>query len=106
MGVRLEGPPLEIGAGSGELLSHGVVPGTVQVPAGGLPIILASDCQTTGGYPKIAHVISVDLPLLAQAKPGDTIRFREVSLPEAQRIGISFEREMQRLAAAVRLRKP
>jgi antagonist of KipI len=106
MGVRLEGPPLEIGAGSGELLSHGVVPGTVQVPAGGLPIILAADCQTTGGYPKIAHVISVDLPLLAQAKPGDTIRFREVSLAEAQRIGISFEREMQRLAAAVRLRKP
>ncbi|QYR22909.1 biotin-dependent carboxyltransferase family protein [Paenibacillus sp. sptzw28] len=106
MGVRLEGPPLEIEAGSGELLSHGVVPGTVQVPAGGLPIILGADCQTTGGYPKIAHVISVDLPLLAQAKPGDTIRFREVSLQEAQRIGISFEREMQRLAAAVRLRKP
>ncbi|UVI28727.1 5-oxoprolinase subunit C family protein [Paenibacillus spongiae] len=103
MGVRLEGPPMEL-ADAAELLSHGVVPGTVQVPAGGAPIVLAADCQTTGGYPKAAHVITADLPLLAQAKPGDAIRFREVSLAEAQRAYFAVEGAVRRLKASVRLR--
>ncbi len=104
MGVRLEGPPLER-SGSAELLSHGVVAGTVQVPAGGAPIILAADCQTTGGYPKLAHVISVDLPLLAQSKPGDWITFSQVTLAEAQQLHLAFERAMRLMASAIAVHK-
>ncbi|MCQ6559605.1 5-oxoprolinase subunit C family protein [Paenibacillus mendelii] len=103
MGVRLTGPPVEF-EDVAEMLSHGVVPGTVQVPHGGAPIVLAADCQTTGGYPKAAQVITADLALLAQAKPGDIIRFREVSLSEAQRIYIALERSMTELAAGIQLR--
>src|SRR5690606_33717464 len=55
MGLRLSGPALTRSE-DGELASHGVVPGTIQVPAGGLPIALAAGCQPTGGYPVIAHV--------------------------------------------------
>lgn len=105
MGVRLAGPSLEQ-TDSTELLSHGVVPGTVQLPLDGSPIVLAADCQTTGGYPKIAHVIAADLPLLAQARPGASISFREVSLAEAQRIELAFEREMRMLAAGIQCRLP
>jgi len=103
MGVRLAGPPLELDDAA-EMLSHGVVPGTVQVPHGGAPIVLAADCQTTGGYPKAAHVITADLALLAQAKPGDRIRFREVSLLEAQQIYFALEQSMRHLAAGIQLR--
>ncbi|MGO4371246.1 5-oxoprolinase subunit PxpB [Paenibacillus sp. MCAF20] len=105
MGCRLDGSPLERSAHA-ELRSHGVTPGAVQVPSGGAPIVLAADCQTTGGYPKIAHVASVDLPLLGQAKPGDTIRFRHVSLEETQRLAISRELELRQLAIAIRCRLP
>jgi antagonist of KipI len=105
MGCRLDGSPLERSTHA-ELRSHGVTPGAVQVPSGGAPIVLAADCQTTGGYPKIAHVASVDLPLLAQAKPGDTIRFRHVSLEEAQRLAIARELELHQLAIAIRCRLP
>lgn len=103
MGVRLDGPPLERADG-GELPSHGVVAGTIQVPAGGSPIILAADCQTTGGYPKIAHVITADLPLLAQCKPGDWITFAEFTLAEAQRLYLACERSMKLLAVAMNLK--
>ncbi|AZN42865.1 5-oxoprolinase subunit C family protein [Paenibacillus albus] len=102
MGVRLDGPPLET-MDSAELLSHGVIAGTVQVPHGGTPIILAADCQTTGGYQKIAHVITADMPVLAQCRPGDWITFTEVTLGEAQRILLDQEREMRLLATAIRL---
>ena len=105
MGVRLDGPPLQT-SDSAELLSHGVIPGTIQVPGDGMPIILAADCQTTGGYPKIAHVITADLPLLAQVKPGDSVRFTLVSHAEAQRIYIDFEQQMRMVAAAISIRKP
>ncbi|REE85107.1 antagonist of KipI [Paenibacillus taihuensis] len=105
MGVRLDGPPLET-SDSAELLSHGVIAGTIQVPHGGTPIILAADCQTTGGYPKIAHVISADLPVLAQCSPGDWLTFTEVTSGEAQRILLDQEREMRVLAAAIRLSSP
>lgn len=105
MGCRLAGSPLARDTHA-ELLSHGVMPGAVQVPSGGGPIVLAADCQTTGGYPKIAHVAGVDLPLLAQAKPGDTIRFTRVSLEETQRLELDRERELRQLALAIRCRLP
>ena len=82
MGLRLEGEKLAP-AGETEIASEGVVVGSVQVPAGGDPIVLMPDGPVTGGYPKIACVASVDLPLLGQARPGDELRFAFVAEAEA-----------------------
>jgi antagonist of KipI len=61
------------------------------VPGDGQPIVLLADAQTIGGYPQVAHVITVDLPLLAQLRPGDRVRFREVALEEAQKLLLARE---------------
>ena len=82
-GVRLEGPPIEL-AGASDLDPEGVVTGAVQVPADGMPIALGPDRPATGGYAKIATVISADLPLLAQARPGDTLRFVAIDVEQAR----------------------
>jgi antagonist of KipI len=82
MGARLDGPELEP-IDAADLLSEAVAPGTLQVPPNGKPILLLGDCQTIGGYPKIAHVITMDLPIAAQLWPGDAVRFQEISLAEA-----------------------
>jgi antagonist of KipI len=103
MGYRLGGPRLEL-ADPLELVSSPVTAGTVQVPAGGQPIVLLADRQTTGGYPRIAHVVTVDLPLLAQAPPGAAVRFRAIGLAEAQRLWLERERDLRTFAEAVRLR--
>lgn len=95
MGLRLEGPPLPRLPG-GELISEGVSFGTVQVPPDGQPIVLMAERQSAGGYPKIAHVASIDLPLLAQMAPRQALRFVPVSLAEAQ--ALHLERERQLLA--------
>ncbi|MBB6734421.1 biotin-dependent carboxyltransferase family protein [Cohnella zeiphila] len=84
MGYRLSGGELRL-ATKRELISSAVTFGTVQVPPDGQPIVLMADRQTTGGYPRIAQVASVDLPLLAQTPLGGRIRFRAVSLEEAQK---------------------
>lgn len=81
-GYRLEGAPLERTARH-ELRSHGIVPGIVQVPNGGQPIIQLADSATMGGYPKIATVIEADLWRLGQARPGDRLQFTETSPAEA-----------------------
>src|SRR6266404_2102388 len=73
MGVRLTGPELPR-ADNVDLISQAVVPGTVQVPPTGQPILLLGDCQTIGGYPKIAQVITVDLGMAAQVRAGDRVR--------------------------------
>ncbi|HWY52306.1 MAG TPA: biotin-dependent carboxyltransferase family protein [Chthoniobacterales bacterium] len=90
MGIRLDGPRLEQRQDV-DLLSEAVAPGTVQVPPNGKPILLLNDCQTIGGYPKIAHVITVDLPITAQLCPGDRVRFSKVSIRDAH--GLLLERE-------------
>lgn len=82
MGIRLDGPSLERQE-KVDLLSEAVAPGTVQVPPNGKPILLLNDCQTIGGYPKIAHVITIDLPAATQLCPGDQIRFAKVSIGHA-----------------------
>ena len=82
MGLRLEGPVLQSSHGH-DIVSEGVVPGSVQVPGDGNPIVLGRDCQTTGGYPKIATVISADLDRLAQVPMGRDVRFRMVSAGDA-----------------------
>lgn len=83
MGMRLAGPVLTHSALGADIASDGVTPGAIQVPANGQPIILMADCQTVGGYPKIATVIRADLPRLAHARPGAQLRFARVSLAEA-----------------------
>jgi antagonist of KipI len=95
MGVRLEveGPGLAL-AERAEVLSAGVATGTVQLPPGGAPIILMADRQTTGGYPRLGEVATVDLPRVAQLRPGDTVRFATVSLAEAQQLYLAREREL------------
>ncbi|MFL6583997.1 MAG: biotin-dependent carboxyltransferase family protein [Chthoniobacterales bacterium] len=83
MGARLRGPRLEA-TDRRERVSEAVTPGTLQVPPDGHPILLLNDCQTIGGYPKIAHVISVDLCVAALLRAGDIVRFHEVALAQAQ----------------------
>ncbi len=103
MGLRLEGPPLHRTT-EGDLLSEAVAPGTIQVPADGQPIVLLGDCQTIGGYPKIAHVITVDLAAAAQLQAGDTVRFVAVALHDAQRLLRQRERDLAVFGAALQLR--
>jgi len=92
MGLRLEGPPIET-PHSGQMITEGVPLGAVQVPAGGVPIILFIEQQTTGGYPKIANVISADLPSLGQLRPGDEVRF-ELVKPDTARALIRERSEL------------
>jgi antagonist of KipI len=94
MGIRLDGPRLERSEDV-DLLSEAVAPGTVQVPPSGKPILLLNDCQTIGGYPKIAHVITVDFPIAAQLCPGDRIRFTEVSFADAHALLLERERNLE-----------
>jgi antagonist of KipI len=82
MGYRLEGPPL-LHAGSADILSDATPIGSLQLPASGQLILLMADRQTTGGYPKIATVITADLPLAGQLAPGDWIEFQECTRDEA-----------------------
>jgi len=94
MGIRLDGPRLER-VEDVDLLSEAVAPGTVQVPPSGKPILLLNDCQTIGGYPKIAHVITVDLPIATQLCPGDRLRFAEVSIADAHALLLERERNLE-----------
>jgi antagonist of KipI len=102
MGARLDGPNLDR-IDAGDLLSEAVTPGTLQVPPSGKPILLLGDCQTIGGYPKIAHVITVDLPIAAQLWPGDPVRFFEVSLAEAQELLRERENDFARFRIGLSL---
>ncbi|AKD05108.1 biotin-dependent carboxyltransferase family protein [Pontibacter korlensis] len=100
MGYRLQGTMLAL-AEERELLSTAVSFGTVQVPPQGNPIILMADCQTTGGYPRIAQVILADLSKLAQVQPGSIIRFEEVSLEEAHQLYYQQEKQVLALKQAI-----
>jgi antagonist of KipI len=93
MGVRFDAPELQR-SDDVDLVSEAVTPGTLQVPPSGKPILLLGDCQTIGGYPKIAHVITVDLPIAAQLRAGDAVRFRQVSLGDAHRLWLDRERDL------------
>lgn len=90
MGLRLEGAP--IAPAGGEMLSEGVSLGAVQITAGGLPIILFVEQQTTGGYPKMANVISADLSSLGQLRPRDEVRFELVEMETARSLLIEQEK--------------
>jgi antagonist of KipI len=98
MGLRLEGAPIPAPPG-GEMISEGVALGAVQVPEGGQPIILFVEQQTTGGYPKIANVISADFHSLGQLRPRDEIRFERVDWGTAR----ALLREQEKLLASEEL---
>lgn len=94
MGYRLEGETIEHKT-DGNIISDGIALGAVQVPTSGLPIIMLSERQSMGGYTKIANVISVDLPLIAQSLPGTRVRFRQVTVEEAQKLWLSELEELE-----------
>jgi allophanate hydrolase subunit 2 len=115
MGIRLEGAGISVdhggaaraegtgksacSTGGGEMISEGVALGAVQVPESGLPIILFVEQQTTGGYPKIANVISADFHSLGQLRPRDEIRFELVEMETAR----ALLREREELLASAEL---
>ncbi|MES2830340.1 MAG: biotin-dependent carboxyltransferase family protein [Bacteroidota bacterium] len=103
MGYRLEGSQLRL-TEPFELLSTAVTFGTVQVPSDGKPIVLMADRQTTGGYPIAAQVISADLPLLAQKKPGDELLFEETTVEAAQALLVSREKLIKQFKQTILLK--
>jgi antagonist of KipI len=100
MGYRLQGASLLMTTPR-QMISEGTTFGTIQVPAGGQPIILMADRQTTGGYPKMAYVASVDLPRLAQMGPGDIVSFKAISLEQAQALDLTRAKAFATLADAL-----
>jgi antagonist of KipI len=104
MGVRFNGPDLKR-EDETDLISEAVAPGTIQVPPGGKPILLLGDCQTIGGYPKIAHVVTVDLGIAAQLRAGDGVRLFEVSLQDAHRVLMERERDLERFRIGLSLQR-
>lgn len=100
MGYRLEGPPLSF-LETRQLISTAVTWGTVQVPADGKPIVLMADRQTTGGYPRIAQVITADIPVLAQLKPGAKVGFTQTTVEDAQAILRRRQQEFSMLKMAI-----
>lgn len=104
MGYRLEGADKLMLASPLELISEAVACGTVQVPSDGNPIVLLADRQTTGGYPRIAQVASVDIPVFAQLRPGDRIRFEAISQQEAEQLYLDNERDLRQLKVAIALK--
>ena len=104
MGVRFDGSELKREVET-DLISEAVAPGTIQVPPSGKPILLLGDCQTIGGYPKIAHVITVDLGIAAQLRAGDGVRFFEVSLQDAHRLLMERQRDLERFRIGLSLQR-
>lgn len=100
MGYRLNGPTLALSTPE-ELISEAVSFGSVQVPPDGNPIILTADRQTTGGYPKIAEIATVDHSLIAQAKPGDQLIFKEITIEQSQNLYIEQEKMLNELKVGV-----
>jgi biotin-dependent carboxylase-like uncharacterized protein len=100
MGMRLKGPQLEHVRGF-NIISDGIAPGSVQVPGNEQPIVLLADRQTVGGYPKIATVISADLPAIGRLPIGAQIRFTSVSLEEAEAARRSFVAEIEGLPSKI-----
>lgn len=102
MGVRLNGPPLHL-LHKKEMVSAAVNFGTIQLLPDGQLIVLMADHQTAGGYPRIANVISTDLPLLAQLGPNDGVSFHRVTTEDAERAAAEFEHDLCRLRTGIRL---
>ena len=98
MGAQLDGPAIEHADGF-NIVSDGIMNGSIQVPGNGRPLVLLADRQTTGGYPKIATVIGADLWRLGQARPGDVLRFSAVTADEAEQVARAHEERLLALFA-------
>ncbi|HEX7914323.1 biotin-dependent carboxyltransferase family protein, partial [Rudaea sp.] len=103
VGCRLESASMRL-ATPIEMVSAGTAPGTVQLPPGGVPIALTAEAPTTGGYPRIAQVIAIDMPHLAQRRPGDAVRFAQTDLADAQMRYLERERALAKLESWIRAR--
>jgi len=103
MGYRLKGAPLSLETKT-DMLSEAVSFGTIQVPSDGQPIILTADRQTTGGYPKIAQIASVDFSRIAQLKPGDKVRFTEIAHSVAEKLYLKREHSLLQLKQGLLLK--
>ncbi|MBU6172069.1 MAG: 5-oxoprolinase/urea amidolyase family protein, partial [Verrucomicrobia bacterium] len=104
VGMRLDGPKMSR-VTDAEMVSQAVVRGSIQVPPDGTPIVLMAECQTIGGYPQMGHVISADLPKLARASSGASLRFREVTLDEARKAWDELDRDMKFLRTGLEFLK-
>lgn len=102
MGMRLDGTRIEHGPKGYNIVSDGIPTGGIQVPGNGVPLVLLADRQTTGGYPKIATVISADLPRLVQCRPGSKLRFAAVERAEAVRIARAADKALRALTGKLR----
>jgi biotin-dependent carboxylase-like uncharacterized protein len=100
MGMRLDGPRLEH-RGGWDIVSDAIATGAIQVPGSGQPILLLADHQTTGGYPKIASVISADLDLVGRRRPGQPIRFVAVPVEEAEALARAAAAALAALIASI-----
>jgi KipI family sensor histidine kinase inhibitor len=105
MGLRLTGEAFTLPGGAGEQVSRPVVPGTVQLPPDGLPIVLMGEGQTIGGYPQLGQVASVDLPKLAQARPGAEIVFKLTDVSGAQQARLRVAADVARLRVGLGMRR-
>jgi antagonist of KipI len=103
VGTRLDGPCLRFAAPL-DRVSEAVARGTLQLPPNGRPIALMAEHPTTGGYPRIAQIAAIDLPRLAQRRPGETVRFEEIGIEEAQTRYLRRERELARLCESIATR--
>ena len=103
MGYRLHGESVHLSV-STELISTAVTKGTIQLLPNGQPLILMADHQTTGGYPRMGHVISADIPKLAQFVPGDTIQFKAISIAEAHNRLRALNLHLKQIEIACKLR--
>jgi allophanate hydrolase subunit 2 len=101
MGYRLEGPTIEHKRRA-DIVSDALLPGAVQVPKNGKPIVIMRDAQTTGGYPKIAVVTTPDASVLGQARPNDTIEFSKITLQQAQEKAREYCRLLNNVDALLR----
>jgi biotin-dependent carboxylase-like uncharacterized protein len=101
MGMRLEGPTLEHSRKGANIISDGIAPGSIQVPGNGLPIVLLADRQTTGGYPKVATVISADMPALGRMTPGAKVAFQAVDIEAAEAAARRLAADIEAMAAQI-----
>ena len=102
MGCRLEGAVIQHKDG-GDIISDGIAFGAIQVPSAGKPIIMLGDRQTTGGYTKIANVITADFRILAQLKQGDKVRFEKVSIKAAQEALMAQRATLRLIRSAINI---
>lgn len=100
MGYRLDGPLIEH-RGKADIVSDALLPGAIQVPKDGKPIVIMRDAQTTGGYAKIAVIVTSDLPLVGQASPGSVIGFSKITLKEAHQKLRSYRRLLENLGSVL-----